>query len=64
MLISAALFWLTEPVNQLAIQYNSGYFLQGLNISEVFQLMTFSCVLGLVGSWISVSRHLKQINPQ
>lgn len=63
MLISAALFWLAAPVNQLAAQYSSQYFLQGLSLNEVFQLMLFSAALGLIGSWISVSRHLKQINP-
>lgn len=63
MLISATIFWLAEPVNQLAIQYSSNYFLQGLTITEVFILLGFSTFLGLSGSWISVSRHLRQINP-
>jgi len=63
MIISGSLYWLSDPINQLAIQYNSGYALLGLNMTEVFQLMAFSALLGLSGSWVSVSRHLKQINP-
>ena len=63
MLISSALFWLAGPVNQLAEQYNSSYLLQGLTLTEVSQVLGFSAMLGLAGSWISVSRHLRQINP-
>ena len=63
-LISATVFWLADPVNQLALQYNSQYFIQGLSFPEVTQLIIFSAMLGLIGSWVSVSRHLKQINPQ
>ena len=62
-LISGTVFWLAEPVNQLSSQYNSQYILQGLTITEVLQLLSFSASLGLIGSWVSVSRHLKQINP-
>ncbi len=63
MLISGTVFWLAEPVNQLSSQYNSQYLLQGLTMTEVLQLLLFSASLGLLGSWVSVSRHLKQINP-
>ena len=63
-LISGSVFWLAEPVNQLSEQYNSQYSLQGLSLTEVLQLLAFSASLGFVGSFISVSRHLKQINPK
>ena len=63
-LISGTVFWLAEPVNQLALQYNSQYFIQGLSFPEVVQLVLFSATLGLIGSWVSVSRHLKHINPK
>ncbi|NNJ73101.1 MAG: FtsX-like permease family protein, partial [Enterobacterales bacterium] len=63
MLISSSLFWIASPVNQLAIQYNSNYLLQGLTLLEVLQVLGFSAFLGLAGSWLSVSRHLRQINP-
>jgi cell division transport system permease protein len=63
LLIAGALFWLDDPVSQLAMQYDSGYQLTGLSFEETMQLLGFSTLLGLLGSWISVTRHLQQINP-
>lgn len=62
-LISISLWWLSDPVSQLAGLYSSGYQLAGLSFLEILQLLGFSAFLGLTGSWISVTRHLNQINP-
>ena len=62
-LIGFSLWWLSEPVSQLAGLYESGYRLIGLSFIETLELLGFSTLLGLVGSWISVTRHLSQINP-
>jgi len=62
-LIGMSLWWLSGPVSQLAGLYESGYRLTGLSFIETLQLLGFSTLLGLVGSWISVTRHLSQINP-
>ncbi len=62
-LITIALWWLSEPVSQLAGLYESGFQLVGLTFAETLKLLMFSTFLGLVGSWISVTRHLFRINP-
>jgi cell division transport system permease protein len=62
-LIGFSLWWLSDPVSQLAGLYESGYRLAGLSFIETLELMGFSTLLGLIGSWVSVSRHLSQINP-
>ena len=62
-LIGASLWWLSDPVSQLAGLYESGYQLTGLSFKETMELIGFSTFLGLSGSWISVTRHLNQINP-
>jgi len=62
-LIGASLWWLSDPVSQLAGLYDSGYRLTGLSFKETFELIGFSTFLGLTGSWISVTRHLSRINP-
>ena len=62
-LITLSLWWLSEPVSQLAGLYDSGYKLTGLSLLEVFELLGFSTLLGLTGSWFSVTRHLSHINP-
>ena len=62
-LISTSLWWLSDPVSQLAGLYDSGYRLTGLSFQETLELIGFSTFLGLTGSWVSVTRHLNQINP-
>ena len=62
-LVGFSLWWLSEPVSQLAGLYESGYRLSGLSFIETLELLGFSTFLGLAGSWISVTRHLNQINP-
>lgn len=62
-LITISLWWLSDPVAQLAGLYESGYRLAGLSFIETMQLLGFSTSLGLIGSWISVTRHLSRINP-
>ncbi|MCP3673112.1 MAG: cell division protein FtsX [Gammaproteobacteria bacterium] len=62
-LIGISLWWLSDPVSQLAGLYESGYRLAGLSFVETLELLGFSTLLGLVGAWVSVTRHLSQINP-
>jgi len=54
---------LDNSVAQLASLYNSGYQLRGLSFGETLSLISFSCILGLAGSWIAVGRHLSEIEP-
>ena len=63
-LVSIALWWLDDPVNQLAGLYQSQYRVIGLSFGEVLKVIAFATVLGLGGSWLSVTRHLREIEPR
>ncbi|HEX4911289.1 MAG TPA: permease-like cell division protein FtsX [Permianibacter sp.] len=63
-LVSVALWWLDDPVNQLAGLYQSQYRVIGLSFGEVLKVIAFATVLGLGGSWLSVTRHLREIEPR
>ncbi|TNF33177.1 MAG: cell division protein FtsX [Gammaproteobacteria bacterium] len=54
---------LEDSVSRLAILYNSGFSISGLSFSETLSLIAISCTLGLLGSWLAVSRHLHEIEP-
>lgn len=58
-----SLFWLSDPVAHLAGLYQSQYQVSGLDLSQSLQLIGLSCFLGLLGSWLSVGRHIRQIEP-
>jgi len=58
-----SLLLIENPVHELALLYHSDFRLSGLGAGNTLLLILFSCLLGLVGSWIAVSRHLKEIEP-
>lgn len=64
-LIFVALFlhWLNDPVLELATLYKSPFSLGGLNFGNVIALLAFSALLGWVGAWVAVGRHLRKLEP-
>ena len=58
-----SLLLMEKPIHKLAVLYHSDFQLSGLGARNTLLLILFSCTLGLVGSWIAVSRHLKEIEP-
>ncbi len=62
-LIALALLTLDEPVRQLAGLYGSGFQLHALGAGASMTLLSGSILLGLLGSWIAVGRHLRAIEP-
>jgi len=52
-----------NPIHKLALLYHSDFRLTGLGAGNTLLLILISCALGLIGSWIAVSRHLKDIEP-
>lgn len=62
-LTSISIGLMENSVERLATLYNSGFQLHGLYFNEAMGLIIFSCTLGLLGSWIAVSRHLHEIEP-
>ncbi|HHJ36424.1 MAG TPA: cell division protein FtsX [Gammaproteobacteria bacterium] len=58
-----SLLLMEDPIHRLALLYHSDFRLSGLGAGLTLLLILFSCSLGLVGSWIAVRRHLKEIEP-
>mgnify|MGYP002700383168 FL=1 len=55
--------YLTSAISNLTNLYQSNFQLQGLAINEAFLLITFAVLLGLMGSYISVRKHIRSIEP-
>jgi len=62
-LLGTSLLWLAEPIANLSGLYKSEFSLTGLNFIQSVQLISIGCSLGLMGSWLSVGRHIRQIEP-
>lgn len=63
LLVELAFLQLREPVRQLAGLYQSGFSLQTLSLSEAMSLLLAGALLGLLGAWLAVGRHLAAIEP-
>jgi cell division transport system permease protein len=63
LLIALSLSLLEAPIQRLSLLYHSSYQLSGLSRSDSLNLLLLSALLGLVGSWIAVGRHLRDIEP-
>lgn len=58
LIIFASLLLLQPPLAILSKLYASNFSLQPLSLGDVLSLLLFSIYLGLLGAWLSVSRHL------
>ena len=68
-LIAILLVWLSiglliPSIDQLISLYTSDFKLHFLDIREVLLILAIGSGLGLIGSWISVEQHIRQIEPQ
>jgi cell division transport system permease protein len=63
LLLSIGLYWLSGPVETLISLYGSDFVLQGLSLSDSLMLIFDGVMLGWLGAWLAVSRHLTQIKP-
>ncbi len=63
LLLLLALFWLSGPVAGMATLYGSAYSLQGLGFGGTLVLLFGAGLLGLLGAWLAVGRHLNAIEP-
>lgn len=64
LLVEAGLWYLREPVGRLAALYESPFYLSGLGVMGILNLLLFGGALGLAGAWLAVSRHLADIEPR
>lgn len=62
-LVQVSLGLLAAPVNSLAGLYNSTFRLGGMDLPTVGALLGGGLLLGLLGSWLAVGRHLRAVEP-
>jgi cell division transport system permease protein len=62
-LVQSSLWILAEPVDSLAGLYNSSFRLGGMDWLTTGMLLSGGLLLGLLGSWLAVGRHLRAIEP-
>lgn len=58
-LVHLALVSFVGPVNELAKLYSSTFIISGLSLSTTLYILLASSVLGLIGAWLAVGRHLR-----
>ncbi len=62
-MVELSLLALAGPVNSLAVLYNSHFRLGGMDFLTTGGLMGGGLLLGLLGSWLAVGRHLRSVEP-
>ncbi len=64
LIIMLSLHLLKQPIATLSQLYASNFSLHSLSPGDSFSLILFSMYLGWLGAWLSVARHLSEIEPQ
>ncbi len=63
-LLSIGLFWLNRTVREVASLYSSDFSLGLMPFGDGLTLLAGAMLLGLVGAWLAVGRHIRAIEPQ
>lgn len=63
LIVGASLWLLNRPLGELSQLYASRFTLQLPGLGDSLSLLAFSLYLGWLGAWLSVTRHLSQIEP-
>lgn len=63
LLVQGSFWWLNGPIEKLAALYQSDFSLQGPGLSGALALIGFAMVLGWLGAWVAVKRHMDDIDP-
>ena len=63
LLVNTALWLLSTPVQHLAVLYHSDLGLRGLGLMDSAFLLLAGILLGTLGAWLAVGRHLREIEP-
>jgi len=64
MLVSFTILSISAPIEKLTTLYQNQFELTGMSFLTILSLLGISIILGLVGSWFAVGRHLREIEPQ
>ncbi|HDZ39256.1 MAG TPA: cell division protein FtsX [Marinobacter sp.] len=62
-LLQLSLWWLSGPVTRLAELYRSDFSLSSLSVDGALALIIAAMLLGWLGAWVAVKRHLDDIEP-
>lgn len=62
-LLQLSLWWLSGPVERLAELYRSDFSLSSLSFDGALTLIIMAMLLGWLGAWVAVKRHLDDIEP-
>lgn len=63
-LLAFGLDWLNEAVVGLAGLYGSDFGLAGVPVEDGFSLVLGALLLGYIGAWLAVARHLSELAPR
>jgi cell division transport system permease protein len=61
--LSLLVFWLNRSIEVLASLYESRFVLHGLDLASFSSVLGGGAILGLLGAWLAVQKHLKGIEP-
>ena len=64
MLVSFTMLSISTPIEKLTALYQNQFELSGMSFLTTLSLLGISIILGLVGSWFAVGRHLREIEPE
>lgn len=64
LLLAYGLGWLNEAVTRLAGLYGSDFGLDGVPSEDGFSLVLGAVLLGYIGAWLAVARHLSELAPR
>lgn len=59
-IVHFSLLFLVPPVNRLSTLYGSNFTLSGLDFTMTFYILLISSLLGIIGAWVAVGRHLRK----
>ena len=62
LIVEVAAFLLNRDLVAMSTLYSADFRLPGLSLDDAASLLAFSAVLGWLGAWLSVTRHLWQID--
>jgi cell division transport system permease protein len=63
-LLAFGLDWLNAAVVRLAGLYGSDFALLGVPLSDGLSLLLAALLLGYIGAWLAVARHLSELSPR
>lgn len=64
LLVSFAMLSISSPIEKLTTLYQNQFEINNISFVTALMLIMISILLGLIGSWLAVGRHLRDIEPE